>query len=261
MSNDYKVLIDTCVLIAASVNHSCVNMKGVITEKFYAISKPLFEHFQKNPEKRQGVVIQDTLDKARFKISDIVYRHITKIERDGNLKIRMDEHSLALSKIQDSLNAHIGFLGIIRYNDEKFLIIRNRVKKFYDSVIKIIDRNDPRDRIRQRISGCHGIFRHYERQWAREDESPNFAIKNKLKRKFIEERPDQEDINILSHAAYLKAELPEGNIVYIASTDHHFCSINIDGSLSTLIPDEIEKRFHIKCEWPNRVLPELIKSS
>jgi hypothetical protein len=271
----HKIIIDTCVLIASSINHACSYIPEKITEQFYPTSKQLLEYI-KNNKFKEAYVLEISVEKARKKLGEIIDRHIKDISSRHILekKAMMDEHTLALIKTNDSLNEHLTYLGTLSKDDSDILEIKDKVRRFYLEIPSIIRRNHPTNIIRNRVRASNG-FKGFVRRFAREDEQNDFKIVRILLRKFNGKYFDDEDVTILARASYLKKlmrmeekkfleeddkEMPDRDI-YLISTDQHFCGVEIEGTLNSLVPDWIERIFGVKCCKPEKILKELLRNN
>lgn len=262
--DNHKVIVDTSVLIAASLNHVCKEVNGaVIKDYFYNISEPLFNYFLKNISKQKGIVTQEIESSAKSKVIDIFIRKLSKETNISPEQIRKDisNYSLSLILLNESLNKNLNALLRVPVDEKEISNISMRIWKFYDDIIKKLPINDPSYTIKRRVRRMPSQFRFFERKFAKQDEASNFEVYRKLKKKLLQSPPDRNDIRILSQAVYLneKKIFPKYKIC-IASTDHHFSKVReSDGSLTTHIPDLIDERLHILCEWPDKILEIISK--
>ncbi len=260
---DHKVIIDTCVLIAASISHACTEIGGrTIEDSFYKISNPLFEYFRKNIDKHIGIVTQEIENSARDRMENVVLNAIARIIRISKreLKNNVRNYSITLIFINDALNKNINLLTRIPVNEEEISKIYNRVSFFYKDLTKKLFAKDPYKNVKK-ITRKAGRFGSLIHPFALRDERLNFIAYTKLIKKFQMYPPDLRDQRILSQAIYLKErKIFLDACICIASTDYHLSKIRFnDGSLSTFVPDEIENRLHIKCGPPDEILELLIK--
>ena len=269
-----KIILDTCVIIAASINHSCNNIPKNIIDKFHYVSKSLIDHI-KNNNLDLAYVLEISIIKARKKLSKIITRHLNRISLTYMIdkETFMKEHTFALIKINDSLNEHVIGVNVIPLGEDHLLEIKKKVNEFYKDVNGIILRYHPKNQIREQIRLAGRFGRFIKKRDIKNDYKKDFKIARILLEKFNSPEFDDEDITILSQARYFKKELNEEENkiaasenkiikereVYIASTDYHFCEVEVEGSLKCLVPDKIEERFHVKAWKPEKILKELLR--
>lgn len=258
----HKVIVDTSVLLAASLNHICKEEGNIhIQDHFHKMSKPLFDYFEENIEKEQGVITYEIELSARNQISKAFLKKIAQKKRVNFLVLKrnLNRYSFSLIKINDSLNKNIQLLTRVPINEKELKKIVKKIAKFYSDLLKRLYRYDPRKVVKRRVRRVSPALRKFEKGFAEEDESINFEIHPKIKSKLKQNPPNNNDYRILSQAIYMKRR-DRDLIVSIASADHHFSKVRLeDGSLHDFIPSEIERRFHIKCGWPEEIL-NLLKS-
>jgi predicted nucleic acid-binding protein len=252
----YKVIVDTNVLIAASLNHACQEIKGVqLKDHFYQISKPLFDYFRVNIHKYEGIITSEIENSARDQIVNAV---IKKISKEANLpqkrlKKYLSNYSMTLILIIDSLNRNLNLLTRIPIDESAINRTAKRVATFYDDLLTKLP--DPKRIIRKRTKQAPRGMQKFFKEFAKEDEAPNIIASKKIKRKLERDPPNRNDYRILGLAIHLNDTVFKEYSICLASTDHHFSRIKyLDGSLASYIPDWIERRFHIKCDWPDTIL-------
>ncbi|MEK6927104.1 MAG: hypothetical protein AABX11_01595 [Nanoarchaeota archaeon] len=263
MVEQSKVIVDKCVLIGASLNHDCLCMPEKIVDPHYLTSKRLLDYLKLNAIKKEGMILKITSDTTKVKLGNIMERNLYKLNKIHNLdsKTILDEHTFAMVKSTSVLSEYINSLEVLDIKDGKIYQIRKEVSEFHRSVPIILKKNNPKTEIKRRISKARGIFRKFERRWTKEDFENDFRILKKLFKKFRGHPLDKEDTEILAYATYLKRETHKEYNIWIASTDHHFSNVIIDGGLSSIIPNKIEQRFQVKCDWPEKVLGELLRNN
>lgn len=256
----YKVIPDTSVLISASLNHIIDEIGGKrICDHFHPESKSLFDHFEN--KERCGLITKDIENSASKQMIKAFSRNLAKKigSRPEEIQQNLSNYSYSLVKVIGSLCKNIALLDKIEVDESKLLSYVQRVKKFYHKLINDVERIDIRKVIKDDARSAPRGLRGLCAKLSKEYQSTNFRIHPKLIRKLKTNPPDNNDIRILAHALCLSKEsiYPETEIV-IAANDHHFSKVNIDGSLSTFVPDKIRERLHIRCGWPAEIL-ELLK--
>ncbi len=262
-TNEKKVIIDTSVLIAASLNHTSNELGGIlIQDHFYKISKPLFSYFQKNLHKEIGVVTLDIENIARAKIINAVIKKISQLTRvsHSQLSKNLNNYSDTLMYITNSLLKNMNLVTRIPVNEVEIKKLALRAHHFYEELKTKLRRKNPKKRINKRaregIQGLKGYFR----KFAKEDERGNIRVYKKLLKKLNKNPPDINDCRILAQAISLSKRKKRVAIL-IASTDYHFSKVKLDAddALNTFIPDNIMRNFGIKCDWPDSILNEITK--
>ncbi|MBI4116230.1 hypothetical protein HY449_00630 [Candidatus Pacearchaeota archaeon] len=258
---EHKVIVDTSVLLAASLNHVCQEEGNLqIEDNFHKISKPLFEHFEMNIDKEYGIITYEIELSAKTQIVNAFLKKIAQKNKIHFTTINLNKYSFSLIKINEALDRNIRLLTRVPINERELTEILKKVSNFYGKLSRNIDKLNPQTRINRRVRSVNFGLRSFERIFATEDESKNFIIHPKLIDKLKRHPPDLKDYRILAQAIYIKKRDKSGNtIVSITSTDYHFSKIRLeDGSLHDYIPSKIEQTFHIKCDWPDEIL-SLIK--
>jgi hypothetical protein len=260
----YKVVVDTSVLIAASLNHVCNEVGGIkLKDHFYSISEPLFKYFSENIDKQQGLVTHEIEDSVKAQIINVMIKKISQQAgiSQADLKKNISAYSRTLILINDSLRKNLNLLMRIPTNEKE--ISKNYMKacSFFESIMNKLPNNHPKTIVKKRVKSVPKWMRKYEKEYARQDESTNMDAFKKLRKKLNQNPPDRNDFRILANAIYLNDKnIYPGHKICIASTDQHFSRIRgIDASLSTYIPEKIEERLHVCCDWPDEILKLLKK--
>ena len=250
MSSVPKVILDTCVLVSASV-HGFYEETGISLEhKFYGRTIPLFDILRKNIDKRIGVVTFTVEMQALTVLAKAVTEALEE-ESERNPDQRMQlfmSYSALFDKCHKDLYENLEIL--VRepippdQREKHYLAVSAMYDRFEDSagdldVDKLIRANvTPRyyKTVRNEIYG------QYQKR---------FHQVLKLKQEPVEDS----DKMILAEAVYLHSCRSDATAkTYLASTDYHFSPINSEGPIT----DEIRKRFGIICDWPDKIAANLM---
>ncbi len=263
MVKEKRVIVDTSVLIAASLNHTSNELGGkLIQDHFYKNSKPLFHHFKKHLGQELGIVTLDIENAAKVKIIKAVIRKISELTKisHSNLSKNLNNYSETLMYITNSLLENINSLTRVPIDEKEIQKLALKIHSFYENLKIILHKKNPQKRINKRTRGGIPGLKDYFRKFAEEDEVNNLSVFRKLSKKLIMSPPDINDCRILAQAIYLSKRRKETSIL-IASTDYHFSKVklDVDDELNTFIPDNIMKKFGIICNWPENILKEISK--
>jgi len=249
-----KVIVDSSILIGASLNYFYEKSDVHIIDVHHKISIPLFEFFESNRKKEYGITTEKIERDSR---AELIKKIEERIKNDPKVN-KEDFKVKSASRIEimrnfDNLKKCLMIYPIDEKEADKKLLDIYKMYKEIQTIISEEDFYPPR-----RIYGGNRRFVR-EMKWAVKDlEYGERKRYTKLKKKFFKKPPDQNDYIILSQAHYLKKFVFKKDDVHIASTDCHFSNIRIPPPPETLVPDMIEECLGIKCEWPDDML-EILK--
>jgi hypothetical protein len=253
-----KVLVETTILLAASVfaTRQDLQYDKPLKHHFFDRSMALVGLLRKHETKKIGLTTDTVTKETWTRLEKAI---IDELGKDVSRRVK----SVALDLCGDRLD---GFLMIIRPEP-----IGNpqRVSQKFDEVVcmykELTDRAYVVDFTTARAAAEQGIdrivsplFRRvgieiHARQLLR-DRSQLRRLRDPTK------RPSSVDKTILAEAAYLheKFNSQEPTTMFLASTDKMFSPDLRDGDLiSDYITREIQQRFQVRCDWPERIAYEL----
>jgi hypothetical protein len=254
-----KVFVETSVLISASVYATSKDLNVELVHHFYNISIPLFGFFREHIDERIGITTATVEDEARTSLTKAIIE--TLKERAEAEPSKRDELFKACAAFLDASFDNLGknLAVLLRepvLGEERDKTFPEVSKMYYDleskevigdvkEVAKAMAQYAP-PRFRKTAEGIYRdqLFEESQRQ---------IPLK-RLRRKPVGER----DKKILAEAVYIleRYKKREAITMFFASTDCHFSPVRGVRTMTT-VTDEIEKRFGIICDWPDRVLQKI----
>lgn len=254
-----RVLVDSCVLISASVLVSSEDIGLEIKHHFYDECIELVSYFQKNMAKRIGIVTFSIETEATGVLERVIEGELEKkkIRREKDF----DLFSRVLNICDNKIRRIISYLqrepiDVIDVSQKLPLVQR----MYADLKQEATDL--PKTALKRKMLVPRKFRKtvNWFRLFRRQDEMEHSQILNLL-RKDVE----YEDMRVLAEAyhlrnLYIQNEGKGGNL-YIASKDHHFVPVRRKGWTfeGRRITDEIQKRFGVICEHPRAVREQLLK--
>lgn len=254
-----RVLIDSCVLISASVNVSSNELGLGIRHEFYYECNELIEYLEKNIARRIGIVTSTIENEATGVLDRVVEGELEskKVRREEDFEL----FSRILNICDGRLRKILSFLQREPVDaidvSMKLPLIQRMYKELKEKAKTLPQVISERKRlVPKRFKRALDWYKIFKRQ----EEMENSQSLNLL-RKDVE----YEDMLILAEAfhlcnLYLQTEVEKGDL-YIASKDHHFVPIRRRGWTyeGRGVTDEIKRRFGVICEHPRRVKEQLLK--
>lgn len=253
-----KVLVETNVLVSASINRLIEDLDIKVEHKFYNISKPLFEYFKKNIEKRVGIFTSKIEQSSKDVLKKAIEDEIKSKEDVKNRKKLFNRLTSLYAESIRELNENMNLLSREPVNENEIAKNNQMVLIFYSKLKREIIKYDPVKKGSREANTVSKRFkklakRIYISQYKKD------SLYNKLRNILVVSPPNLNDIEILSQAIYFKKVFSKDRKIkfFLASTDHHFSKIRKDKELNTFIPDKINETFGIICDWPNEILKKL----
>jgi hypothetical protein len=248
-----KILIDTCVLIAASTFYASDDLSIKLEHQFYKQADPLIRFIKENLSDRIGITTS-TIERQSvpaFQNAIDLELEKTGIDRDNDFP----NYSFIRNYCGEKLKKIVSYLVREPTDEEDVRANYGFVDKLYtekaDEAVKL-GYLDPR--YKKQTEQAAGRFRSvanwiYRRQQKQDD----FQLTNLLKK-----RVETSDKWILSEAIYLSRLYnitdSEQVVFFLASTDHHFSPKRWpNGVISKQVTTAIKEKFDIFCDWPGQV--------
>jgi len=251
----YKVLLDTSVLISASVYYVSRDWHITVKHPFYEQSTSLIGFLKKNLAKRIGIITKTIEDQAFAVIQDAVEKELKKRDIDRLKDFRI--YSAILNSCEVRLNQILAYMLREPVDPEKVNEIYLKVDEMYEELAEEAVRlhfERPTEAWRWRVAKrfkqvAQEILKN--RRWKQNLQLINL-IRNPVKKS---------DKMILAEAVYLLAiyRRTEGiTKFYLSSTDHHFSPIRFKGGIeSRIVTSRIDERLGLICEWPRQIVKAL----
>lgn len=254
-----RVLLDSCVLVAASVHMASDEIGLELKHPFFDESMNLIGLLKKHLAKRVGIVTSTVENEARLVIEKAVRDEIASKQPD-QLKARVLSLSVVVNSCEERLD------GILSYLLREPIDADER-DKCYAKVCELYDRWTDYGRelnIAQSASArTEAVSKGYKREAYRIYKRQDYQ-RNRQAMRLCTYPPDHVDKLVLSEAIYLYNlyKQTEGRDVrmLVASTDTHFSPIRGDLP-SRVVTDDIAGSFGITCDWPNEVAKTIREST
>lgn len=265
MTQSTKIIIDTNVIVAASIleNYSALGIQ--IKHRFYEQSRQLFSIFAKKPHEKIGIAVPTVKAEAFLVLSQAV-------------KQTFIEHLSGMQSIQQKKIFYNDAVALINSSDHKMrylfslLVHKTPNKRYYNSsfnkvkTMSIYLRDVWNQKYRKRYQKENQVKERAkpiinEPKWKDEQKEEvivthreQVAIESRQLEKFMRKYPNPGDQNILAETLTIKGDYyhsGEDYKFYIASCDTGFFSPLIwHDTLSNIVTSEIEDRFGITCNLP-----------
>ncbi len=255
-----KVLIESSVLVAAStlgVSQELLSTQGEpLKHPFFDQAMGLFGIIRKNLAKRIGVITALIEDESASVLHKAVLKEIEKRVKDRRRSFQI--LSATLNSCQDRMRelTHQLVREPIDIDSESKWFVK--VCDMYNDLIDQANQVNPQDQAYQRASVASTGFRRTAYEIYKKQEEINILQLMRL----IYDPPSETDERILAQAILLfnfyKQTIGTDVLFILASTDTHFSPVRVKGGqASTVITDEIEKRFGVVCDWPYQIIERL----
>lgn len=261
--NNFKVLIDTNILVSASISQIISKLNCKLEHHFYEFSKPLLDYFRKNIKYRVGVFTPKIESSAKQVLISAIESKIKDLKDDGlkgELR-KFETYSYILQESITNLTRNTNILIREPINEKAMKKITHKVFGFYARLIEDLERKNPKKSASRQASSLPPYIKKLGRRIYKTQEEEKFRLYYKLKNKFDRDPPDMGDVQILSQGVYFLENNTFGKDVKIllASTDHHFSKIREDKELNDFVPKTIYQKLGIYCDWPHEILKILKK--
>ncbi len=251
-----KVFLDTCVLVSASVYGTCIDLGIEIQHQFYEKTVPLLDIIKKHINKRIGII---TVTIEKQSIGVIASAVASELEQRAK---KLDDIELR-AKLFES---HAVFFDQCLSHLEKIISILQREpvvspieqEQCYVDVCKMyIDLQTKANNLDIDAIISANVTRRYRPAIYRELRKQlmdQFKQLRNLKTKPVEESDKKILCEVITLLQLYKKTNP--NIrMFLASTDYHFSPSESGGEIAK----QIEQRFQITCDWPDKVANYLCK--
>lgn len=241
--------MDTCVLVSASVHGSYKDLGIKLKHQFYEKTVHLFEIINRYVDKRIGIITFTIETQAIAVIANAVASELEeKAEtiNDPELRAKLFEsHTVFFDQCLGHLHENLSVLQrepVSQIEKERYY---PEVSIMYNDLQNIARTLDMNHLINANVTRR---YRAIIRREVYEQYKKRYKQLLKLKREPVEES----DKRILCEAISLLKiyQRTNPNIrMYLASTDYHFSPSNSEGQIT----QQIEKKFQITCDWPDKV--------
>lgn len=242
-----RVLLDSCVLIAASVHMVSDDIGVELKHLFFDESMNLVGLLKKHIAKRVGIVTSTVESETRLVLEEAARQEIRSRSLD-EFKLL----SVVVNACEYRLDTILNYLlrePIDPLERDKYYV---RVCEIYDYWIDYGRELDLSETASAKAEGVpkeykKAAFRIYRQQDYEENRQAIHLAKSPI---------DHVDKLILSEATYLynlyKQTEGKDIKVFLASTDTHF-SPTRDGLVSRVVTDAVLAKLGVTCDWPNDI--------
>jgi hypothetical protein len=251
-----KVVIETSVLVAASVHAFIEGTEEPIEDEYFDRSMQLVGYLRTNVTKRIGVVTPTAEREARGAIITVLKR---LLEEKGTMTIP----SLILGACNDRLRRTVQTMVREPMNREMVDELFVRVTGMYallNQRAALLDKGTIRAVGREQAKvAASPRYRHIARKIYTEQQYDKYSQLRRL----ITDPASPNDMMQLAETAYLLRIYSEETetTMYLASTDTHFSPYTEDGTVvSSIVTDQILEDFSIHCDWPEHIVAAIQES-
>ena len=259
-----KIVIDTNVIVAASILENISELGVQIKHHFYDQSRQLFSIFSKRPNEKIGIAVPTVKHEAFLVLSKAVKRTFLDSLYDKNIQSKkvFFDNAVGLVNSSDHKMRYLFSLLLHKTPKERYLRISNKKVKEMSMYIRDLwnyKYNRRYKKEKQAKERAKPIFT--EPKWKEEQKKEVLdAYREQVRieaiqiEKFMRKYPNPGDQRILAETITIKDDYfysGEDYKFYIASCDSGFFSPMIwHNPRSSLVTEEIEERFKISCNLP-----------
>ena len=253
-STTSKVVLDTCVLVSASVYGSYQDLGVKLEHEFYTKTVPLFDIIKKYVDKRIGVITFTIETQAIAVIAKAITGALEEkaeqtVDPQSRAKL-FESHTVffdqCLAHLQDILailqREPIAQAERFRYYSDVTVMyneLQNTAKRL--DIDRLIDGNVT---FRYRETIRHEVYEQYKKRYKQLLKLQNEPVEESDKTILCE--------TICLRDNYRKTISPDIRM-YLASTDYHFSPCDSKGEIT----EQIRRKFQIVCDWPDEVARHL----
>ena len=245
-----KVVLDTSVIVSASVYGSYVDLGIELHHQFYEKTIPLFDIIKKHIEKRVGIITLTVENQAIAVIASAVASELEqKADELDDPQLRADlfeSHAVffdqCLGHLQDNLSLLQREPVVLNIKKEQCYV---DVTQMYNELQAVANSFNIEELIRANVAQRY-------RQTIRHEIREQYKKRHRQLLKLKSEPVEESDKIILCEAITILRiyRKKEPNVqMYLASTDYHFSPSDSGGEIAK----QIRKRFGIICDWPDKV--------
>lgn len=264
-----KILVDTNVIVAASINENVQELNAPVKHDFHDESIHLFGIFKRRLSERIGIITSTIESESFYTLNTAVNSIITKNVSDIELKRKLFDHAVAIINLcEDKMRKLISVLLREPISETDFAKNLSLVDKMCEDVKSTWEQKYATRELREKESWERARPILNEPKWRGDMKQDVIRIHRQqvereavqLKR-FVDGYPHLSDRKILAEAIsiakyYCKIS---GITFFIASCDMGFFSPYRvkSGVHSDIVTKEIKKRFDISCDFPYKIIQEI----
>ncbi len=245
-----KVFLDTSVLVSASVYGSYQDLGIKLEHEFYTKTVPLFEIIKKHVDKRIGIITFTVEAQAIAVIASAVTSALEeKAEKTIDPESRtqlFESHTIFFDQCFAHLQENLAIL-------QREPVLQSDKTQYYSDVTIMYNelQNTAKNLDIEQIINANVTSRY--RGAIRHELHEQYRKRYKQLHKLQNEPVEESDKTILCEAICLlsnyRKTMNSDIKMYLSSTDYHFSPCDSMGEIT----EQIEKRFHIICDWPDKI--------
>jgi len=262
-SKNSKILVETSVLVAASIMAEHRDTGVVIQDKFYDASQRLFSLIRKNIVDRLGITTQ-TIEAEAFQILQrAVEEHVQQRARDFRDRSKLFEFGSMASNICETrmrrLRNYLLREAIIEEEVEANIFMVNNMYQALERSVKS-DQQIIEEAIR-RVPPATAPNQRESTKLRREGYETFLKRDNIQYQRLKDRHASPTDIRILAEAMHILSQYRREHgkefRLYMASTDsNNFVPVKDSEGESRPVTDMIETKTGVICAWPDDILKE-----
>lgn len=266
-----KILVDTNVIVAASINENVTEIGIPVKHQFYDQSSYLFGIFRRRLGDRIGIVTATIESESFYTLAGAVNAAIHVIGGDPTQKRKLFDQATAIMNLcEDKMRKNTNIL--LREPVSETDVVNNlqlvdkmseELKRLWEQKYgsKYAKEKESWERAKPILNAPwkgmdkQEIIRMYREQI--EGEAKQLS-------RFMDKYPNLPDSKILAEAISILQHYEKGKepiTFLIASCDTGFFSpLRMKGGfLSNIVTTEIKNRFKITCDFPDKIIPDINK--
>ncbi|MCH7967602.1 MAG: hypothetical protein IIB02_09375 [Thaumarchaeota archaeon] len=263
MRGNQKIIIDTNVIVAASIIENVKELGIEVSHRFYGQSRQLFSIFIKRPEEKIGICTPTVRSEA-FKVLSRAVKDSFIPPNLEDIKRKEIFYNDAVALVNTAEHRMRYLFGFLLHKTPNPNLVNKNHKLVKDMSFYLKDLWHTKYRGRERrISESQKRSKNIKTElyWVKEQKNEVFYAHNsqinieaRQLGKFVRKWPNKNDERILAETITVKNDyerIDEKYEFYIASCDTGFFSpAFFQNTVSNLVTTEIKERFEIICNVP-----------
>jgi len=245
-----KVFLDTSVIVSASVYGSYQDLGVKLEHEFYTKTVSLFDIIKRHVDKRIGIITFTIETQAIAVIASAVTSALEEkaektLDPESRAKL-FESHTIFFDQCLAHLQENLSIL-------QREPVVQSEKTRYYSEVTIMYDnlQNTAKNLDINQIINANVTPRY--RKTIRHEVYEQCKKRYKQLLKLQNEPVEESDKTILCEAIclldhYRKTINPDIKM-YLSSTDYHFSPCDSEGEIT----EQIKKKFHIVCDWPDKI--------
>lgn len=265
-----KVLVDTNVIVAASINENVKELNLDVKHRFYDQSNNLFGIFRKRLSERIGIVTASIETESSYTLATALNSTLNEHVVDTKAKRKLFDQTVAIKNLcEDKMKKLIAVLLREPVSETDLMKNLPDVDHMCVDLKRAWEQKYATPQLREKESWERAKPMLNAPKWKGIDKQEIVSIQReqveretKQLSRFMSKYPNLPDCKILAEAIsiaqYYQKVMGNGRF-YIASCDMGFFSPHRVqyGVPSDIVTSEIKNRFNIICDFPDKILPKI----